>query len=433
MIDPQAIVHRSARLADDVQVGPFTTIGANVEISSGCRIGARMVIEGLNPAGARQSMFTPSQRWGWNHRTRNFEASRAAWEIGDEQHHPRVLHHQPRNRGRWHGVTRIGDPQLWGHGLLSYCARLQGWNHTLQATEFPGWAREIGDHAVLGGFTLIHRVLPNRRPADSAPQAARFARTYPFDRCRRPCRTRGLNSEGLRRRDSLGSSPGAQSLLIESCIAQGCALTEALERLATLGIDNRIGPHSFIDNSLRGIFHFAVYAASRSDVLVPLIGSLWLQFGAYLPPRDRSGRIVDGDRRPTTVTSWRSQSARATTGPARPSPATSRGPWTVLLDEVIGETAPKVWLRDERAPVPAAAHMRRIRSAAQRGTSRGPWIGRGQRDLVVNWRDRGRRARTRRRRRLPAGRGTSRSTSGSGRSHRRPRRRGTGSARCRPR
>ena len=39
-------------------------------------------------------------------------------------------------------------------------------------------------------------------------------------------------------------------------------------------------------------FHFAIYAASQSQVLLPLISSLWLQFGPYLP---RAGQLAGGN------------------------------------------------------------------------------------------------------------------------------------------
>lgn len=44
-------------------------------------------------------------------------------------------------------------------------------------------------------------------------------------------------------------------------------------------------------------FHFAIYAASQSEVLLPLISSLWLQFGPYLPRASQltEGRIGAGD------------------------------------------------------------------------------------------------------------------------------------------
>lgn len=45
------------------------------------------------------------------------------------------------------------------------------------------------------------------------------------------------------------------------------------------------------DASRNQRFHFAIYAASQSQVLLPLIGSLWLQFGPYLP---RAGQLAGG-------------------------------------------------------------------------------------------------------------------------------------------
>lgn len=52
------------------------------------------------------------------------------------------------------------------------------------------------------------------------------------------------------------------------------------------------------DASRNQRFHFAIYAASQSQVLLPLIGSLWLQFGPYLPRAGQlaGGKIGAGDR-----------------------------------------------------------------------------------------------------------------------------------------
>ncbi|MBJ7327264.1 MAG: N-acetyltransferase, partial [Chthoniobacterales bacterium] len=44
-IHPTAIVAEGAKLAADVQVGPFSIIGPDVQIGSGCTIGAHVVLE----------------------------------------------------------------------------------------------------------------------------------------------------------------------------------------------------------------------------------------------------------------------------------------------------------------------------------------------------------------------------------------------------
>lgn len=40
MIDPRAVVAPDARIHEDVHIGPFSVIGAGVEIARGCRIEA---------------------------------------------------------------------------------------------------------------------------------------------------------------------------------------------------------------------------------------------------------------------------------------------------------------------------------------------------------------------------------------------------------
>ena len=57
MIHSTALVDPAARLADDVEVGPFTVIGPDVEIGPGSRIGPHVVIKGPTVLGARTRIF----------------------------------------------------------------------------------------------------------------------------------------------------------------------------------------------------------------------------------------------------------------------------------------------------------------------------------------------------------------------------------------
>src|SRR5437868_13277267 len=45
MIDPLAKIDSSAKIADDVEIGPWAIIGPNVEIQSGTKIGSHVVIK----------------------------------------------------------------------------------------------------------------------------------------------------------------------------------------------------------------------------------------------------------------------------------------------------------------------------------------------------------------------------------------------------
>jgi UDP-N-acetylglucosamine acyltransferase len=56
-IHPLAIVDAAASLAEDVEVGPFCTIGANVTIGAGCKLISHVVIDGHTTIGARNTFF----------------------------------------------------------------------------------------------------------------------------------------------------------------------------------------------------------------------------------------------------------------------------------------------------------------------------------------------------------------------------------------
>ena len=52
-IHPSALVHPGARLAADVEVGPYCVIGADAEIGEGSWVGAHVVIDGRVRIGRR--------------------------------------------------------------------------------------------------------------------------------------------------------------------------------------------------------------------------------------------------------------------------------------------------------------------------------------------------------------------------------------------
>ncbi|EJW12396.1 Acyl-[acyl-carrier-protein]--UDP-N-acetylglucosamine O-acyltransferase [Rhodovulum sp. PH10] len=67
MIDPSARIAAGAVIADDVEIGPFCTIGPNVVIGAGCRLVSHVAIDGHTTLGERNvirpfaSLGTPPQ------------------------------------------------------------------------------------------------------------------------------------------------------------------------------------------------------------------------------------------------------------------------------------------------------------------------------------------------------------------------------------
>ena len=57
MIDKRAVIDAGAKIAGDVAVGPFSVIGADVEIDSGTWIGSHVVIKGPTRIGQDNKCF----------------------------------------------------------------------------------------------------------------------------------------------------------------------------------------------------------------------------------------------------------------------------------------------------------------------------------------------------------------------------------------
>jgi UDP-N-acetylglucosamine acyltransferase len=57
MIDNRAIIDPSAKLADDVEVGPWSIIGPDVEIGPGTKIESHVVVRGPTVIGAGNHIY----------------------------------------------------------------------------------------------------------------------------------------------------------------------------------------------------------------------------------------------------------------------------------------------------------------------------------------------------------------------------------------
>jgi UDP-N-acetylglucosamine acyltransferase len=56
-IHPTAIISPDAKLADDVEVGAYSIIGAGVELGPRCKVGPHVVINGPSRIGADNTFF----------------------------------------------------------------------------------------------------------------------------------------------------------------------------------------------------------------------------------------------------------------------------------------------------------------------------------------------------------------------------------------
>ncbi|ANE56359.1 MULTISPECIES: acyl-ACP--UDP-N-acetylglucosamine O-acyltransferase [Methylomonas] len=254
MIDSRAIVHPNADLADDVRVGPFTVIGPDVQIDAGTEIGPHVVIKGPTAIGRDNRIYQFSSI-GEDPQDKKYADEITRLEIGD-RNVIREFCTMHRGTLQDQGLTLIGSDNLFmaythvahdcvigDHVIMANGASIAGHVH-------------LGDHAILGGFTLVHQFTQIGEYSFSAMGSAITQDIPPYVMVGgRPTRPHGINSVGMERN---GKSPEvirqirqAYKILYKSNLR----LEDAIEEMEGMaGESNELSNMvSFLRNVTRGI------------------------------------------------------------------------------------------------------------------------------------------------------------------------------------
>ncbi len=155
MIHPQAIVDPSAELAENVSVGPFSIIGANVVIQEGTVIEPHVIIKGPTTIGKNNHIYQFSSI-GEATPDLKYKGEPTRLVIGDNNIiREGVTIHRGTIQDR--SETTIGNHNLLmayvhiGHDSVigDHCILV---NNTALAGHV-----HVADWAILGGFTLVHQ------------------------------------------------------------------------------------------------------------------------------------------------------------------------------------------------------------------------------------------------------------------------------------
>lgn len=236
MIHPQAIVDPSARLADDVEVGPWTLIGPEVEIGAGSRIASHVVIKGPTRIGVGNRIFQFATV-GEECQDKKYRGEPTRLEIGD---HNVIREGVTLHRGTVQdaGVTRLGSHNL----LMAYVHVAHDCvvgDHVIMANNaaLAGHVH-VGDHAVLGGFTAVHqfcRIGPHAMcGAGSVVLKDVPAYVMASGNSAHP---HGINLEGLRRRGFSAQALATLRRAYKAIYRQGLTVEQALAALAALAVE----------------------------------------------------------------------------------------------------------------------------------------------------------------------------------------------------
>lgn len=152
---PTAIVDPKARIASDVEIGPYAVIGPHVEIGLGSRIGPHAVITGHTCIGARNRIFQFCSI-GEIPQDKKYQGEPTRLEIGDDN---TVREFCTFNCGTAQdaGVTRVGNGN-WFMAYVHLAHDCQIGSNTIFANnaQLAGHVH-VGDHVILGGYTGVHQ------------------------------------------------------------------------------------------------------------------------------------------------------------------------------------------------------------------------------------------------------------------------------------
>ena len=254
MIHASAIVDPGARLAENVEVGPYSVIGAEVEIGARTVIGPHAVIMGPCKIGCDNRIFQFASV-GEAPQDKKYKGEVTWLEVGDRNI---IREYVTLNRGTddGNGKTVIGSDNLFM--AYSHVAHdcIVG-DHTVfaNAASLSGHV-EVGSYAILGGFTSVHQFTQIGSKAFVGLGSVVTQDIPPFvTAAGNRARVIGINKEGLKRK---GFSPDLIRALHNSCRellkAKG-SRSEAFEKLEPLcdKYPEVAEFVSFVRNSKRGI------------------------------------------------------------------------------------------------------------------------------------------------------------------------------------
>ena len=253
-IHPTAIVDPQAELDSTVEVGAFSIIGPGVRIDAGTRVASHVVIKGPTTIGKDNQIFQYSSL-GEVPQDKKYKDEPTLLEIGDGN---TIREFCTFNRGTAQdkGTTRIGSHN-WIMAYVHIAHDCEVGNHTIFAnnSSLAGHV-DVHDHAILGGFTLIHQFCKIGSHVITAVGSVVFKDIPPYvTAAGYDAQPHGINSEGLKRRGFSADSIMQIKRAYKTLYRNGLTLEEARQQLAE---QKKAVPEldilvDFLNHSTRGI------------------------------------------------------------------------------------------------------------------------------------------------------------------------------------
>ncbi|PAT37332.1 acyl-ACP--UDP-N-acetylglucosamine O-acyltransferase [Vandammella animalimorsus] len=260
LIHPSAIVHPGAQLHPSVRIGPYAVVGEHVHIGADTHIGAHCVIDGRTRIGARNTIHAHASIGG-PPQDKKYAGEPTELYIGDGN---TIREFTTINTGtvQGGGVTRLGD-ENWIMAYAHIAHDCQVGSHTVMANSVALAGHvHVGDWAILGGLTGVHQFTRIGAHAMIGFSSHVSQDVPPYVLAGgNPFAVRGLNIEGLRRRQFNANQIAALKTAYRIVFREGRTLQDACAQLQDLqtravqgdGWEELLGMLMFLQQAERGI------------------------------------------------------------------------------------------------------------------------------------------------------------------------------------
>jgi UDP-N-acetylglucosamine acyltransferase len=234
LIHPTAVIDPSAQLDEGVEVGAFAIIGPDVQIGGGTRVGPHALVRGPSVLGRDNEIFQFASV-GEDPQDKKYGGEPTTLTMGDRNvvRECATIH---RGTAQGGGETRIGNDNLFmAYTHVAHDCIIANQVIMANAASLGGHV-VVEDWAILGGFTIVHQFCRIGAHSFSAMGSVIAKDVPPYLTIDgQPAIPRGINSEGLKRRqfssEEISAIRRAYRLLYMSNLKLGEA-TRALHDLA---------------------------------------------------------------------------------------------------------------------------------------------------------------------------------------------------------
>lgn len=254
-IHPTAIIHSTANIASDVQIGAYSIIGENVSIASGTKIHSHVVIAANTRIGQENQIFQFSSV-GERCQDLKYKGEETWLEIGDFNI---IREHCTLHRGtiQDQGVTKIGhhnllmvnthvahDCVIGSHNIIANNVGIAGHVH-------------IGDYVLLGGNSGVHQFchIDSYSMVGGASLIVKDVPAFVMV-SGNPAHAHGMNFEGMRRKgwskETIEGLRQAYKILYRSNLTTQEAITRIRDEILPQVVEVQLLLDS-LQNSQRGI------------------------------------------------------------------------------------------------------------------------------------------------------------------------------------